>query len=174
MKIATVFFLCMIASCLNISTSPAFAGTAFFQSDEHAKKIIKRIDIERQAEALEKRGQFSSAIDKYQEAMAPSLLNEKADAAAAHDGISRIYQKNGQFELALKEFQWFMGINANSKDWIDRKLELEALVKARDTHSPQPVLNHIVYLKDKYNAFLPPKKFMAGMTDPISSAIIRL
>ena len=155
---ATVFF------------SNSQAGMSPVPDDEHAGKIIKQSEIEQEARWLEKQGRYKEAIAKYREATDPALLNYDYDAGVAIGGIERIYQKQGEFELALKELQWHL--ERNPEKYQDQKLELEALIKTRRANSPQPIYEHIEYLKRKYKNQLPPSEGVPW--EAVVVAIIRL
>jgi hypothetical protein len=131
-------------------------GLTPFPDDEATRKIIKQTNIEKEAMRLEKLGHFDEAISKYKEAMAPELLNSERDKSGGMHGIIRIHQKKGEFDLALNKLEWFS--TYPNQLYIDLKPELEALIKARDTGSNEPIYAHIEYLKNKYKKWLPPKE----------------
>ena len=140
--------------------------------DEGIRKVFARTSIEKQARLLEKQGLYDEAIVKYKEALNPSLINQTYEGSTAHGGIMDVYIKQGKFEEALKELQWFITTNYNpaAKPWLDQQIEIEALIKARGTHSNKPVYEYIQYLKEKYKKSLPPKK----VDVIIATLIIRL
>jgi tetratricopeptide (TPR) repeat protein len=142
-------------------------GMTPFPDDEGTRKIIRQTEIEREARHLEKQGRFDEAIAKYQEAMDPSLLNSERDKAGGMHGIIRIHQKEGKFDLALQELEWFS--TYPNQLYIDTKPELEALIRARDTSSNEPIYAHIDDLKKRYKRALPPK----GHESFVTSEIIR-
>jgi len=141
---------------------------ASFSDDARTKKIIRQSEIEHEAKLLEKQGRYEDAVTKYQEAMHPSLLNSERDKAGAIGGILRIHQKQGKFDLALKELGWFSAYP--NQLYVDTKPELEALIKARDTDSMKPIYAHISHLKEKHQKFIPPK----GHEPVFTTNIIRL
>lgn len=147
-------------------------GLTPFPDDESTRRIIRQTQIEQEARRLEKQGRFDEAIAKYNEAMDPSLLNTERDKAGGMHGIIRIHQKQGKLDLALKELEWFS--TYPNQLYIDTKPELEALIKARDTGSNEPIYAHIEYLKKKHKNRLPPKGYMPLFTSSITSRIIRL
>jgi len=149
----------------------AEVSSASFSFDDHTAKIIKRTNLEKIARTLEERGLYDEALKKYREAMDPILLNYDYEAGVAMGGVERIYQKQGNYELALKELQWHL--QRNPKKYEDNKLELESLIKARNSHTNKPVVEFINHMKRKNEKFLPPKKYLAGTTETISSDIIR-
>lgn len=140
-----------------------------FPDDESTKKLFKRAELYEQGLALEKQGLYEAAIEKYIEAMHPSLLEQEQDKSMALGGIIQVLHKQGKFELALKELDWFRTSNPNLLYEI-RKPELEALIKARDVGSAEPIYSHINHLKEKYQYDLPPN----GLQEVITSDVIRL
>lgn len=125
--------------------------------DEATKKIFMRNDLERQGWWLAEHMKYEEALEKYQQALNPELLNEKSEGSTARGAIINIYKRMGNFEEALKKHLERKGPEDNS-DWpgIDKELELEALIKARDSGSSKPVYDHIEYLKEKYKKYIPP------------------
>lgn len=148
-------------------------GLTPFPDDEGTRKIIRQTQIIHEAQALEKESRFEEAIAKYQESMSPSLLNSERDKAYGMAGILTIHQKQGKLDLALKELEeWYRLFVSpyQAQLYIDRKPELEALIKARDTGSNEPIYAHIENLKQRYKPVLPPK----GHQSFVTSQIIRL
>ena len=169
-----VFIILLMA--ITIANMKIFILTAqsnptAFPKNDHVEKILKQTKIEQEARLLEKEGRYNEAIAKYREATNPELLNYDYEAGVAIGGIERIYQKQGEFDLALRELNWHL--QRNPEKYLDEKLELEALIKARNTKSSQPVVEHIEYLKKKYKNQLPPKS-CGGMCDSVFSGIVRL
>lgn len=147
-----------------------------FANDDCTAKILKSANIYDEGRSLEKQGDYDAAIRKFQEAVQesypsiPMACGRYDSSGMARGGIERIYQKQGKFELALKELQWHL--ERNPEKYQDEKLELEALIKARDTKSTQPIYEHIEYLKKKYKDQLPPNA--GAYSDTIASVVIRL
>ena len=148
-------------------------GSTLFPNDERTRKIIKQSKIENEAWLLEKKGMYEEAITKYREAMDPSLLNSERDKAFAMGGIMRIHEKQGELDLALQELEkWYQLFSPQPPGqlYIDKKPELEALIKARVTGSNEPIYTHIENLKRRYKQVLPPK----GHQSFVTAQIIRL
>lgn len=159
-------------------------GLTPFPDNDRTRKIIIRTDLEREADRFAKQGLYEQALLKYQQALDPSLLNYDYDKGVALGSIRDIHERQGKYELALKEQQWFIdGYNkspfANDKSGrymntvVDKKLELEALIKARETHTNKPVYDHIAFLRKKYSGQLPPKDFN-GYGPSVTNDIIHL
>ena len=146
------------------------------QADDCTTKMLKSANIYDEGRSLEKQGDYEAAIRKFREAIqesypsVPMACGQYDSSGMARGGIERIYQKQGKFELALKELQWHL--QRNPEKYLDEKLELEALIKARDTKSLQPVYEYIDYLKKKYKDQLPPNT--GAYSDMVASVIIRL
>ncbi len=143
-----------------------------FGNDERTRKIFKQEQIIKEGSTLVEEGRYEEAIKKYKEALNPSVLNEERDKGNAIYYIEKVYKLQGKYEEALKELQWSINENSNGTGWFDEKLELEALIKARDTNSTQPIYEHIEYLKKKYKDQLPPNA--GAYSDIVATAIIRL
>jgi len=147
----------------NIKSSYIFVGgknnTSLtpYPNDEGTQKIVKRTDLELQASRLARHGFYEEALSKYREAINPSLLNNEYDKATALGGIEDIYERQRKFDLALKIHQWFMKANPEKDYYIDKQLELEALIKARDSRSNETIYGHIAYLRRRYGKFIPPQ-----------------
>jgi len=129
--------------------------TTLIPNDSRSKKIFARSAVESKARELEKAGDLDAAMKLYKEASDPSMLNFDYDAGVAVGGIERIYQKKGEFDLALQELQWHL--SRNPSKYEDQRLELEALIKAREERSVQPIYAHIEYLKKKHKKTMPPR-----------------
>ena len=156
-------------------TKPVYAlaggqdsGLTSFPSDEITRKIIMRSDLQKEGDRLAAQGLYEQAIVKFNESMNPALLNYDRDVAGGIEGISRIYQRQGRYEEALREYQWF--INADKKGPFatdnsgryantieDRKMELEALIKFKESSSPKAVYDYIAYLRKRYKKYIPPQ-----------------
>ena len=149
-----LFIFCF--SILRFSTLTSEFIFAAQPNDDHIKKIIIRSQIEHIAQDLEKKGLYEEAIAKYQEALDPSLINYEADKCMANGGIRNIHQKQGKLELAFQETQWFLSLNPNKSEYLDKKAELDALIKTKETNSTEPIYQYIDYLKQKYHKQLPP------------------
>ena len=144
-----------------------------FSGDEETRRILKRCDIERNGYNLAKQGLYEEAIVKYQQAIEPSLLNHEYDKDTALWSIRDIHERQGKLDLALKEHDWFLKANPTKDQYLDKDLELRALIKARDTKSNQPIYDHIKYLRNKYKKYIPPQsQGDSGFhTTPIDSII---
>lgn len=148
-------------------------GLTPFPNNESTRRIIKRTDSIREGDRLASSGLYDEAIIKFKESMAPSLLNDPNDEGGGRYGVMKVHIRQKKFEEALKEYQWFIdsyekGPFAKDKSGrylntvIDRKLELEALIQARDTGTTKPVYDHIAYLKNKYKKDLTGDGFASG------------
>ena len=168
-----IIFLTLILSSTFVFLSSAEeqnSNSSYSASyDEGIRKVLKRGNLEKQARLLEKQGLYKEAILKYKESIQDSLLNHEYEASTGHGGIMNIYVKQGKFEDALKELQWFITTNYNpaAKPWLDQQLELESLIKSRDTKSAKPIYDHIQYLREKHKKYLPPKGADVIMATPI-------
>lgn len=145
-------------------------GVTPFGDDEGTRKILRRVALRDEGRALERKGLFEEAIAKYKEAMHPSLLNRESDAFVSKGALIDVYAKIRKYELALELAEERLRWKPESPHFQDSQRELEALIKARDTGSNEPIYEHIAYLRKKWKKFLPPKT-----SDSIqASTIIRL
>ncbi len=64
-------------------------------------------------------------------------------------------------------------MNPKKEEYQDAKHELEALIKTKNTHSSQPIYDHIKYLESKHRLELPPWGYGVHSVT-ITSPIIRL
>ncbi len=166
-----IFFLAILGFLSPLYTQ-VYAENEIFPKDERTQRIFKQEQLIHEGNVYVEQGQFDEALSKYNEALKPSVLNDERDKGNAIYYIEKVYKLQGKYEKALKKLQWSIDQNPNGKGWINEKLELEALIKARDTNSPQPIYDHIEYLKKKYKDQLPPNA--GAYSDTIAAAIIRL
>ena len=126
---------------------------ASFPDNESTRKIIKRNEIENEGWFLAKQGRYEEALDKYKLAMDPSLLNIESDKSYALCAMRKIYRCQGKLDdaLALQE-KYILVLNPKKEEFIEARLELLALIKARDTKNNKPVYDYINYLKAKDRA----------------------
>ncbi len=141
--------------------------------NKHINKIFRRTDIEDEAGKLFKGGFYDEAIQKYREAILPSVLNNDHEQCYARMSIVDIHRHQGKFELALEELQWFLKRNPSKEEYIEERLKLEALLEARNLQSKEPTLRHINFLRENHKNEIPPKMYGARATLYISQ-IIRL
>ena len=142
--------------------------------NEDLKKIWRRNQIENEARLLVKQERYEEAISKFREATNPSILNHDYEASTARGLIRDLLVLQGNFDQALSEFRYVINRNPNKEDWIDEKMEIEALIKARDTGSKEPIYQHIRYLKEKYKKYLPPLGYRGDFSPIVTTPIIRL
>ncbi len=128
-----------------------------FSNDNATQKIMRRNDLQDEGRHFAKQGLYEEALEKYKQAIAPSLLNLESDKSTALWSIRDIHQRQGKLDQALKEHEWFLKANPTKDEYLDKDLELRALIKARDTKSNQPIYEHIKYLRNKYKKYIPPQ-----------------
>jgi tetratricopeptide (TPR) repeat protein len=174
--IAVSFFFLVSFSFAEDSRSkkPTDSQAVSFEKEDQLQRIFRQSQIIEQGDILVKQGRYENAILKYSEALNTSFVVNDDDRMSPIGRLERVCKLQGNYKQALEQLQWFINQNTNGSGWHDDKSEIESLIKTRDTHSNGPVLGHIEYLKNKYEAQLPPKKYAFGFTPIISSAIIRL
>ncbi|HXV27355.1 MAG TPA: hypothetical protein VD913_00160, partial [bacterium] len=143
------------------------------ESNEHLNKIFRRNEIQQKAKQLFEAGFYNEAIQKYEEALHPSFLNNDHEESHPRGAIRDIYRYQGKFELALEEHQWFLKRNSSKEEYVEGKLELEALLEARNAHSTEPILRYVNFLRENHKKELPPNSYNSRATW-YTSKIIRL
>ncbi len=141
-----------------------------FGSDNETKLIFKKNDLQDEGKWYLKRGLYEQALQKYREAL--NYASKKGfDRNTSLGRIRDIHRFQGKFELALQEHEYFLEKAPTFPASVDMKLQLEALIKARDTKSNQPIYDHIDYLKKKYEATIPPKTYAFESLRPVATII---
>lgn len=150
-------------------------NTALLPNNERTKKIVEQERLLEEGRHLTEQGYYDEAIIKYHEAMSPELLLHDYDIESPIFLMSKAQKLQGKYEEALRNINEVLKKHPNVQEgnWHEQQLELEALIKARDTKSNQPIYDYIGYLRGKYKNQLPPKS-CRGMCDTIASTIIRL
>jgi len=192
MNIKIVFLLIFFFICAHLSVGKAMStklkqsgnvvGTSQqnnptpLPNDERTKKIIEQERLLEEGRHLTEQGYYDEAIMKYQEAMSPELLLHDYDIEPPIFLMSKAQKFQGKYEEALRNINEVLKKHPNVQEgnWHEQRLELEALIKARDTKSDEPVYEYIDYLKEKYKKQLPPQGYLAGLSDIIITTIIRL
>ena len=156
-----------------------FSGN-LFAAEESKNQVPSGLDarvweqeiILSEAHRLAEKGFYDQAIEKYRESLAPRFIKSEIDKSGFYDGVLRVYRLQGKFREAFNELQWFMKINPKGDGWVDDKLQLEALIKAGDMRSNQPVHDYIKYLREKYKNMLPPVSYDGNYAPIVVSKII--
>ena len=162
------------ASVLTESKKPNDQGiVSDDQFDRHINNIFMRNKMQEEALRLFEAGFYDEAIQKYKEALHPSLLNNDHEQSHPRGAIRDIYRYQGKFELALEEHRWFLKRNSSKEEYIEKKIELDALLEARNTQSKEPILRYIKFLRENHKKELPPEMYNARATS-YASQIIRL
>ena len=145
-----------------------------FPNNEKTRKIITNAELEREGDHLAAQGRFDEALAKFYEAMKPEHLNEESDKSGAQGRIIRVHERQGKFDLALKEHEeWFYKAFPSHEPTEDKRLRFLAVIQARDTNSNKPIYGHIQYLREKYKRYIPAQSLDAhsfGMA-PINDII---
>ena len=159
-----------------------------FPGDERTQKIIRRHKIENEGWALAKQGLYEEALLKFKAATDPALLNYDYEKNMAEGCIGKIYIRQGKFEQALQKVEDNLKslpahariTNDNTFTGIDeltrQRLELLALIKARDTKNNKPICEYMDYvrIKSKYAKLFPPKGYAVGISDWLINDFIQL
>jgi len=170
MKRQCIFVLSFFIICATSFSSLWGQDQGKLSQFTSTQKSIRMFELYKEGRQLEKQGLYEKAMIKYKAMIDPSLLNFDYDAGMGRGSIMNVYIKQGQFEQALQELQWFL--ERNPKKYEDGRLELLALIKSRDAYFPKPIYEYIDYLKGKYKNQLPPK--VGAYSDIIATIIIRL
>ncbi|MBI4398910.1 MAG: tetratricopeptide repeat protein, partial [Candidatus Omnitrophica bacterium] len=145
-------------------------------------KIRGQRQLELEGKALFRQGKYDEALQKFQESCAPKYeLYKGRGNGYAESYIREIYVMRGEYEKALEHVTRVLKLpymqeilkKSTHDNFTEEKLEYEALIKARDTGSWQPVYDFIDYLKKTHHNELPPNGYNLGSITPIST-ILRL
>lgn len=128
-----------------------------FGSGKNAQLISSRARLEDEGRQLLKRGYYEQAIEKYQEALNYTFYKSGYDKNTAFARIRDIHKYQGKYELALEEHEYFMKLAPSFPRNIETKLQIEALIKARDTKSNDPIYEYIKYLRQGHLKDIPPQ-----------------
>lgn len=94
---------------------------------ERNAKIDEFGDILDQGKKHEDNGRYVLAIEQYKKALATGH-----DDWMARCGLARVYEKSGQYKLALTEINWIIAQNPRQQvkdEYIVRKQKLEKLIE---------------------------------------------
>ena len=146
-----------------------------FSNDTWTSKILRRNELEQEGCLLAKQGQYEEAIVKFRLAVDPSLIVQAHEKAVPIGSIVDAYQREGKFEEAVKEHEWFItGHNPPAELAIEKRAELNALIKARDIKNNKPIHDFIDYLKTKHAKNLPPNGYVTGESLSLITHLIHL
>lgn len=143
------------------------------EPDGHLRKIYAQFDLIRAGNQLMDQGLLDEAILKYEEAMEPEYLNYEYDKASPLGHICSVLKFQHKYEESLKRWQWFIDFNPKGDGWVPQKRELEALLEAQKTGNTTKLYEHIKYLREKHQKWMPPKGYHTS-TAGVSSVIIQL
>lgn len=155
-----------------VASVPARNSLTTFPNNNRTRKIFEQRRLIEEGSDLVEQRRYDEAIMKYQEAMKLELLLHDYDVYEPILLIATVLKFQGKYGEALQRIDRVLEKypNATADPQRDEKRELEALIKARDADSLEPIYGHIRYLREKY---LSPKGFR-GDADRAISAIIRL
>jgi len=155
-----------------------------FPIDDRTQKIIKRHKFEDAGWVLAKQGLYEEAIVKFKAATDPAILNYDYEKNMAEGCIVNSYKRQGKFEEALcivneriknlKEVSHSANEIVGYEIFNNERLELLALIEARDTKNNKPVYDHTNSIRTKYAKFLPPNGYMTGFSSSRIDDLIHL
>jgi len=87
--------------------------------------------------------------------------------------ICAVLKFQHKYEESLKRWQWFIDFNPKGNSWVPQKLELEALLEAQRTGNTATLYEHIKYLKERNQKWMPPKGYHTS-TAGVASVIIQI
>jgi len=137
------------------------------------KKIMAQEKVLRQARRLVKQGEFDSAIAKLEIALEPEYLNREQDKLQPSFQLMKIYQLQGQFNLALQEADKIILIKPNHLYALEHRSEIKAQIQAINTVSAEPLVVWIDAYFAKYVKDIPPHSYNSFSPAPVG-VIIRL
>ena len=123
---------------------------------EAAERIYEQSTLEKEGLRLEELGLYDEAIKKYQESILPKYIQGDGNNSRGLCGMAICYHKKGEFEKALKIMNGLVKRAPRKTEYAERKQELEALIKARDTKNNTSIYEFISYLKEKHKNQMPP------------------
>ena len=146
-----------------------------FSNDNWTRKIFERNKLTEEGYGLARLGFYEEAIAKFRLAADPTLIVQDHERAVPIGSIVEAYQREGKFEEALKEQEWFILRRKMPSDRaLEKRIELRALARARDTKNNKPIYEYIGYMKEKYPKFFPPNGYFVGMSDIYINDFIHL
>ena len=169
---AVRFSFCFLGTVLVISLFFSEAGLGAFPQDDETRKMFRQQELEDEGRLLLKEKRYEEALEKFKQDNDPALKTKYYQDTVAEALIRRAYWMQNRFEDALENLKPLVQAKPDHQPWVDEHSELLALIESRDTHSPEPVYQHIEYLKEKYKDQLPPNT--GAYDDIVASAIIRL
>lgn len=94
---------------------------------ERNAKIDYFHDILDQGIKYEEEGKYDLAVEQYKKA-----LDTHHDDWMAHCGLARVYEKSGQYELAIQEIDWIVAQNPRQQvkdEYMAQKQRLEKVIE---------------------------------------------
>lgn len=172
MKIRRHFFS---AALIITMTLPIAWGKTGEASDETSsvKKIYARSDLIQAGDRLMDQGMFDEALVQYLKATEPIYLNYPRDKGLPLARIRSVLKFQHKYEEALKNLQWVIDINPKGDGWVPQQRELKALLEAQKTGNTTKLYEHIRYLREKNQKWLPPKGYHTS-TAGVASVIIQI
>lgn len=172
----TLITIASIGSCCygadNKSKPVQQKVVAPFSQDRWMQKMLLQHEILNEGRILAKQGMYDDAIKKYELAMDSSVLNRKGDAVYSLWAICTIYKYQGKLDEALDLFQKnVVPLNPKKQEYINMRIELKALIRARDTKNNKPIYDYINYIKTRYGEYLPPKGYSTTYNSEIGELI---
>jgi hypothetical protein len=168
---------CYSADSASKSSYPANISTQQntltpFPDKAWMRKIAKRHEFEEEGRELAKNGKYDEAILKFKAATDPAVLNNESDKVHGLWAICDIYKYQGKLNEALELHEkYILPLNPKKEQYIEKRLELVAMIRARDTKNTAPIYQYINYIKTKYADYLPPKKYTGTYGSEIDDII---
>ncbi len=148
-------------------------GLTPFPNDEDTQKMFKRKKLEDEATEFIKKGMYDQALVKIKSAMDSNLQVSGYNSSIPNFLLREVYVLQGKYDEALVDINKMLAGNPNQQTWIDEKLQIESLIKARSANSPEPIYECIQSLRDKYNDSLPPKSYNS-FSSIVTNSIVHL
>lgn len=159
-------------STRKVTEMPRQNNLTISSSYSNTQKIIRRHQFESRGLKLAKQGLYEEALSQYRAAQDATLLNY--DYEKPIEPVKKIYIRQGKFEQALEIVDNLSKTQKNN-DWLLLShLEIQALIKARDTKNNKPIYDYINYVKTKYPKYFPPNGYFTGMSDIYINDFIHL
>lgn len=144
------------------------------QSAQSPSKIYSRFELEQQGRTLAESGRLDQALHCYQEAIKPENIIYEHEKSTAIGAMTEIYKWKGEYDNALKTYQWFFRGGKSNKSSLTEKREIEVLIDYQKNHDSKVITDFIETLKKENADRLPPTAYYSTGTDIIISDILRL
>ncbi len=171
--------LCFFAACLfslsvcgyaNDSVEPASDRPT---SASYTQQIVSQFQLVEKGRQLVKQGQYEEGLREFYEALDPIYIKYDQDRMTPTAYIVRTLILLGDYEKALKEWQWFVDGNKRNDEAKVKAKQILALKKFRATGDASIVQKYLKFYMKKKSKSLPPS-FEWGAGPSEVATVLRL